>query len=620
MGGMAAPPIAIMSRDPLADSITRVASPQYPDTTRDQSRRLQDSTNDSVPEISAESLEWDEEEESTHVFKSSHPPPPMRSGAANPYGSTLQSSNGSLDPRVPTARGLAPEASGVGARNDRGFLGAPPTTDTLRLDAFEQQQGHAQARAGGGPMFPPPPPIPSITQARPMGEQSVPGITNPVQAQEIVRDQPFVRLPTGNPHTATELAIKKPTLPGNYIPPATLGPSQLPSFNYVPTSIERRDSKRWILGAAAAAALLSIAALVGFLFTRRPGGVQVEVKDASGASVPKAEVYVDGRKVCEATPCVVRDLDVGRHLVRVMTPTETGLEPLSVEIEAGSITPIAVTLKPQLGTFAAGAAQAGVRLVFDGVDKGELPVKITDLAPGKHEVRLTSDRHKTFEKTVEIKVGETLQLDLPKLTVTRGRVTVNVKTEGVSIVIIPNADPTRPKALDGPFPRAIEVDTSSGTYKLVAKKKGLPDFAQELDFSDGVAEKTIDVVLTEESKTEPATPEPIAVASLPSPVTTNPTGTRPPTNSAPLRPTAADVPDPPPAAQGGMGTLNINSLPASRVLLDGSPLGETPRMGISVTAGTHTVTFIHPELGKKSMSIKVGAGETKTASARLRKD
>jgi serine/threonine-protein kinase len=73
-------------------------------------------------------------------------------------------------------------------------------------------------------------------------------------------------------------------------------------------------------------------------------------------------------------------------------------------------------------------------------------------------------------------------------------------------------------------------------------------------------------------------------------------------------------------ASSGTGTLNINSIPASRVLLDGQPMGETPRTGVQVSAGTHTVTFIHPELGKKSISVKVGAGETKAATARLRKD
>ena len=66
-----------------------------------------------------------------------------------------------------------------------------------------------------------------------------------------------------------------------------------------------------------------------------------------------------------------------------MTPTETGLEPLKVEIEAGKITPIAVTLKPQLGTFVAAAGQPGVHLFFDGIDKGELPVAVLIAKPGE---------------------------------------------------------------------------------------------------------------------------------------------------------------------------------------------------------------------------------------------
>ncbi len=55
-------------------------------------------------------------------------------------------------------------------------------------------------------------------------------------------------------------------------------------------------------------------------------------------------------------------------------------------------------------------------------------------------------------------------------------------------------------------------------------------------------------------------------------------------------------------------------------LLDGTPMGETPKSRVQVKPGTHTVTFVNAELGKKSVSVKVGPGETKTASAKLRAD
>src|SRR6188768_3458476 len=71
-------------------------------------------------------------------------------------------------------------------------------------------------------------------------------------------------------------------------------------------------------------------------------------------------------------------------------------------------------------------------------------------------------------------------------------------------------------------------------------------------------------------------------------------------------------------AAAGSGTLNINSIPVSKVVLDGRPLGSTPKVGVSVPAGNHTVTFIHPALGKKSVTVAVKSGETKTAAVKFK--
>ena len=67
------------------------------------------------------------------------------------------------------------------------------------------------------------------------------------------------------------------------------------------------------------------------------------------------------------------------------------------------------------------------------------------------------------------------------------------------------------------------------------------------------------------------------------------------------------------------GSCSANSRPASTVLLDGKPLGPTPRVKVSVSAGTHTVLFVNAEESlKKSVSVTVAAGETKAVSAKLR--
>ncbi len=649
-------PPAPRSRDPLAESITHVRAGAAPDTFRDAPHSLDEATNPAIASRpsrrSDDSLDWDEEEESTHVFHSSAPPPFGQAGPAGPLPSShlppvshppmyRPSTPGHENGHVQTARGIAPPPALSGAA-----MAGPPSTDTLKLDALSAAPPSSSSSSVPPPrngqsglsqgMFPPPPPVPSITQARPMGS-SVPGIVpgaiqeaSPLPNDDVVRDQPFVRLPSGNPYTATELAIRKPTLPASYVPPTSLPTSALPergssSVGPLPGSAsplahsaivapEVRGSKSWILAAAAVAAVLSIGALVTFLFTRRPGGVQVEVKDASGATVPKAEVYVDGRKVCDATPCSVRDLEVGRHSVRVMTPTEEGLEPVSIDVEAGNTTPVTFTLKPQLATFVATTDQPGVRLFVDDVDRGPLPTKLTDLAPGKHQLALKGERYKTVERIIELKPGETHDFEVPRLAITKGHATVVLKTEGASVTIVRTDEKAPARYVDGPYPRTIEVDTT-GKWQLVAKKKGLPDFVANLDFPDGVPERTIEVELREEKS-----PESIA-SSTPSPTPTPSGPVSTPTRTAATEPKRSDpAPEPTPAPASGMGTLNINSIPASRVLLDGAPLGETPKTGVSVTAGTHTVTFIHPELGKKSVSVKVGPGETKTASAKLRAD
>jgi hypothetical protein len=63
-------------------------------------------------------------------------------------------------------------------------------------------------------------------------------------------------------------------------------------------------------------------------------------------------------------------------------------------------------------------------------------------------------------------------------------------------------------------------------------------------------------------------------------------------------------------------TLLVNSIPTSSTVIDGRPLGKTPSQ-VKVSPGTHTVTFIHEERGRKSVSIRCGAGERKTAAVKF---
>ena len=140
---------------------------------------------------------------------------------------------------------------------------------------------------------------------------------------------------------------------------------------------------------------------------------------------------------------------------------------------------------------------------------------------------------------------------------------------------------------------AIRADiTTDKPWNIVATRAGHEDFKKPIVFEDGQAEATFVVEMYEKGKTPP--PKPAGKA---------PTGVG----------KGPDKPDKPEPAAGG-GTLNINSIPVSNVILDGRPLGTTPKTGISVPAGNHTVVFVHAEHGRKVRSVNVPAGGSATAA------
>ena len=150
-----------------------------------------------------------------------------------------------------------------------------------------------------------------------------------------------------------------------------------------------------------------------------------------------------------------------------------------------------------------------------------------------------------------------------------------------------------------PIPRLpIKLDIRTDrSYKLVAIKRGFQTFEQPIEFEPGKAEKTFTIDLVREDGTAGA------VAVQPRP------------HRGPIRRPPPRRPQPKPPA--GMGTLNINSIPVSLVVLDGQPKGTTPKVGLKVPAGPHTVVFVHKEKGRKVVRVNVPAGGTKSAVVRF---
>ena len=62
------------------------------------------------------------------------------------------------------------------------------------------------------------------------------------------------------------------------------------------------------------------------------------------------------------------------------------------------------------------------------------------------------------------------------------------------------------------------------------------------------------------------------------------------------------------------GYLNISSTPTSKVVLDGKVLGDTPKMKVKVTPGTHQVIFIDNNGNRFEKSVLVIVGQSTPVS------
>lgn len=289
---------------------------------------------------------------------------------------------------------------------------------------------------------------------------------------------------------------------------------------------------------------------------------------------------------------VVITFSPGKERIGVVLPLPPAASP---ESSPGS-TPSSIGTSKNAGIVIAGS-QPGVKVFIDGVEKGVLPLSRVDVAPGTHTIRFDAgDRHERTESTVDVEAGAVKDLGVIQLRVVRGQIAIDLATPGATVALFQTA----PNGVETKLPvndwskQPATIDVEGDGWTLVAKKTGYNDFTQAISFEDGIAEKAIRVELSE-----------VGVPAAPA--------APPPAGAAAAAQSAGPKEAPSAPAPVGEGTLHINSIPISKVLLDGKPLGSTPKVSVTVSAGTHQVTFIHPELGKKTITVTLKPGETKTA-------
>ncbi len=492
-----------------------------------------------------------------------------------------------------------------------------------------------------------------------------PGALPPPSALPLPGSVPMpsaVPLPSAVPmmHGNTSQTLASPSMPLPSMPPS-MGPmggpmtarSEATAVRHVPDLLgqmpQQQQQQQQSSGGSkvgivfSALALIVVAGLAVFMFMPKKGILKIDLQAKGGGSVDKAEIFVDGQKKCDITPCIVADLDPGARTIKVIIPNAGPVEPVTVTVEAGKELPVMIpidsgsggtpTTPPVAANTATGikilAATPNTKVFLDGTEKGSLPADLTDVKPGSHKLRFDAgDRYERLDQSVDVEAGKLKEIGPIKLKVLKGQIILELVTEGAEVKLV-NAKKVEKKIPEKEWksqPVKIDLDPTEG-WKLVATKKGMDEFTRDLAFDDGNAEKLVRIDLANPKAATADSGSGSATGTASGSISdTGSTGTTPPTSTgtssggtsttAPTGTTASTSTEKAPPASG-TGTLNINSIPVSKVILDGKPIGSTPKVGNSVPAGSHTVVFIHPEKGKKSTSVTVKAGETKTAAVKF---
>lgn len=361
---------------------------------------------------------------------------------------------------------------------------------------------------------------------------------------------------------------------------ATTAPAEAPGAN--PVQAEAAAQARWWIFMLAGAALIGLLVLVLSLVREPPAGALVINATGPGSqALPHLRVYVDAQLRCSFSPCRVTGLSKGSHEVRAEAPNHTAPAASSLTLEPGTDRSLTIQLTPVVVKAALNVSAKGSDLVlwFDGKELGTPPQLLNDIEPGDHVLSIRGPRFVDWEEKISLAPGQQLTLGPLKPRVKLGQLSLRAGAEAQGARV----------TLDGKLvslPATLDLPAGE-PHVVVATKSGFDRFETSITFPDGKAEAQVEVALM---PTDPNAEAELAAGDE----------------------LAAD-----PVLAGERATLHLNSIPPSNVLLDGKPLGQTPRLGVVTRAGQHVVTFIHASRGKKSVTVRVAAGQAKTVSTRF---
>jgi serine/threonine protein kinase len=358
--------------------------------------------------------------------------------------------------------------------------------------------------------------------------------------------------PLGDPRTTSEPIAASPALDrfNSAAPPA--------AFQYDPPAAESRRQfeveagsfertpprpplpKKMLIAAAVAIAVVGGGYVVAqryFAGSPAPAEAVAQTGTLVVTSNPDGvATFVDGEQ--KGTTPLTLTLSVGPHVLELRGPGEPRSIPITVTagMQSSQYIELPKTIA-KTGQLQIRTEPSGARVTVDGIARGTSPITVAELTPGEHAVVLESD-HGSVKESVIVESGVTASLVVPLTVAQSAPVSgwMSVKAP-VDVQIFEDGRLLGTNMTD-------RIMVASGPHDIEIVNEAL---GYRIRRSVQVAAGRVSSVAVEMPK----------------------------------------------------GTLAVNAQPWAEVWIDGERIGETPIGNLSMSIGSHSVLFRHPELGEQ---------------------
>ncbi len=215
------------------------------------------------------------------------------------------------------------------------------------------------------------------------------------------------------------------------------------------------------------------------------------------ATPESSDIYIDNEKV--GTGYASKAVSIGtEHRWKVQCLDYFPKEGVKLFSGRGEES-IDVELDPNFGYITVVSDPAGAELYVDGKKVGTTPYMFEHISRGQHRVEVKKERYNPYVNVVNVKIGETIQLNDVKLTAIRvpmGSMELTSNPTGAVITINGRQYGQTPKTL---------TDFEVGTYTVYFSKEGYQNLSQTVEVKDGKKE-TLAVTMTKTTVPQPQVP------------------------------------------------------------------------------------------------------------------